>query len=71
VTQPKAGEFKAFSAFCTHAQCWVTAVKDGAIDCPCHGSRFSMTDGSVLNGPALQPLAAKSVTVNGDQLTVA
>jgi Rieske Fe-S protein len=71
VTQPKAGEFKAFSAFCTHAQCFVTAVRDGAIDCPCHGSRFSITDGSVLNGPALQPLAAKSVTVNGDQLTVA
>jgi nitrite reductase/ring-hydroxylating ferredoxin subunit len=71
VTQPKAGEFKAFSAFCTHAQCWVTTVKDGAIDCPCHGSRFSITDGSVLNGPALQPLSAKSVTVNGDQLTVA
>jgi Rieske Fe-S protein len=71
VTQPKAGEFKAFSAFCTHAQCWVTTVSDGAINCPCHGSRFSITDGSVVNGPALQPLATKAVTVNGDQLTVA
>jgi Rieske Fe-S protein len=71
VTQPKAGEFKAFSAFCTHAQCWVTTVSDGAINCPCHGSRFSIADGSVINGPALQPLAKKAVTVNGDQLTVA
>jgi Rieske Fe-S protein len=49
----------------------VTTVSDGAINCPCHGSRFSITDGSVVNGPALQPLAKKAVTVNGDQLTVA
>ena len=70
VTQPKAGQFKAFSAICTHAQCFVTTVQDGAIHCPCHGSRFSITDGSVLNGPAIQPLPAKTVTVNGDSLTV-
>ena len=70
VTQPKAGQFKAFSAICTHAQCFVTTVQDGAIHCPCHGSRFSIADGSVLNGPAIQPLPAKTVTANGDSLTV-
>jgi Rieske Fe-S protein len=70
VTQPKAGEFEAFSAICTHAQCFVTAVQGGAIHCPCHGSRFSVTDGSVLTGPALQPLPRRTVTVNGDSLTV-
>lgn len=70
VTQPKAGQYEAFSAVCTHAQCFVTSVQDGAIHCPCHGSRFSITDGSVLTGPALAPLPRKTVTANGDSLTV-
>ena len=71
VTQPKAGEFKAFTAVCTHRQCTVSKVADGTIDCPCHGSQFSAADGSVVKGPAEQPLAPKAVTVAGDTLTVA
>ncbi|GAA1788390.1 Rieske (2Fe-2S) protein [Planosporangium flavigriseum] len=71
VTQPTAGQFKAFSAKCTHAGCNVNSVSGGAINCPCHGSRFSATDGSVQAGPARSPLAAKTVTVNGDSLTIA
>ena len=41
VTQPEKGEFKAFSAVCTHAGCLVSGVKDSVITCDCHGSRFS------------------------------
>jgi Rieske Fe-S protein len=70
VTQPQAGQFHAFTAVCTHKQCTVATVADGDIDCPCHGSRFSVTDGTVVKGPATQPLAAKTVTVNGDVLTI-
>ncbi|OBJ37886.1 Rieske (2Fe-2S) protein [Mycolicibacterium mucogenicum] len=70
VTQPKAGEFKAFTAVCTHKQCTVSKVADGTIDCPCHGSKFSVVDGSVVTGPADEPLAPKTVTVAGDTLTV-
>ena len=70
VTQPTAGDFKAFSSICTHQGCPVTKVADGTIDCPCHGSRYSIKDGSVESGPAPKPLPAKSVTVNGDTLTV-
>ena len=70
VTQPQAGQFHAFSAVCTHKQCTVATVAAGEIDCPCHGSRFSDTDGAVVKGPATQPLAAKTVTVTGDVLTV-
>jgi hypothetical protein len=33
VTQPSAGEFKAFSAVCTHLQCVVDQVANGTIDC--------------------------------------
>lgn len=52
VTQPKKGEFKAFSAICTHQGCTVNKVADGTIDCPCHGSKYRITDASVVAGPA-------------------
>lgn len=71
VTQPKAGEFKAFTAVCTHKQCTVSKVSDGTIDCPCHGSKFSAVDGSVVTGPAEEPLAPKAASVVGDTVTVA
>jgi nitrite reductase/ring-hydroxylating ferredoxin subunit len=67
VTQPKQGEFVAFSAVCTHRGCTVGSVSGGTINCPCHGSKFKISDGSVANGPASKPLPHKSVKVeNGD-----
>lgn len=69
ITQPKQGEFKAFSAVCTHQGCLVETVSD-TIGCPCHGSEFSITDGSVVNPPAENPLPAKTIKVDGDTLTV-
>lgn len=71
VTQPTAGEFKAFSSKCTHAGCAVKEVADGVINCPCHGSKFDATDGSVKAGPATTPLAAASITVEGDSIRLA
>ena len=68
VTQPSAGEYKGFSAVCTHQQCIVDQVANGTIDCPCHGSKFSITDGSVVAGPAPSPLPTAPVTVSGGQL---
>ncbi len=55
VTQPAKGEFKAFSNICTHQKCKVTAVTS-TIDCACHGSQFSVSDGSVVKGPATEAL---------------
>ena len=70
VTQPSAGEFKAFSAVCTHQGCIVSKIASGTIDCACHGSEYSIDDGSVEHGPATKGLAEKTVTVTGDTLTV-
>jgi Rieske Fe-S protein len=70
VTQPTAGEFKAFSAVCTHKGCTVKTVQNGTINCPCHGSKYDMTTGAVTAGPAPAPLGAKTVTVSGGSITV-
>jgi Rieske Fe-S protein len=71
VTQPAAGEYKAFSAVCTHQQCIVDQVADGTIDCPCHGSKFSAKDGSVITGPASSPLPSQQISVSSGQISLA
>ncbi|MGC3001574.1 Rieske (2Fe-2S) protein [Streptomyces sp. G35A] len=71
VTQPAAGEFKAFSATCTHQGCAVKSVAGGVINCPCHNSNFSIADGSVKSGPATKPLPSVPITVSGDSITLA
>ncbi|KKD07524.1 Rieske (2Fe-2S) protein [Streptomyces sp. WM6386] len=70
VTQPAAGEFKAFSSKCTHQGCAVTGISDGVITCPCHKSEFSVSDGSVKKGPATQPLPEQKITVSGDSIAL-
>ncbi|MEV4920375.1 Rieske (2Fe-2S) protein [Streptomyces tirandamycinicus] len=68
VTQPVAGDFRAFSAVCTHQGCLVDKVADGTIDCPCHGSEFDAANGAVVKGPATRPLAERRITVSGDEI---
>ena len=67
VTQPVAGDYKGFSAVCTHTGCTLNEIADGTINCPCHGSKFSL-DGAVVNGPASRPLDTVAVRVQGDSI---
>lgn len=51
VTQVTEGEFRAFSAICTHQGCLV-GCRDKEIVCDCHASYFDPSNGKVLSGPA-------------------
>ena len=70
ITQPKDGEFFAFSSVCTHQGCQVTRITEEAIICPCHSSNFSVTTGEVISGPAEEPLPKYEVSESGGTLTV-
>ena len=71
VTQPVQGTFSAFSAICTHQGCTVGEVTEGAIICPCHGSRFDVVDGAVVRGPADEPLPRVAIDVDGTRIRLA
>jgi nitrite reductase/ring-hydroxylating ferredoxin subunit len=66
ITQPAEGEFRAFSMVCTHDACELDDVSGGTINCPCHGSRFAIADGSVVQGPARSGLGRERIAVQGD-----
>ena len=75
VTQPAAGQFRAFSATCTHRGCLVASISAGTINCPCHGARYSIRDGSVVRpgdgvGATTTALPAKRLSVSGGTITV-
>src|SRR5262245_37076327 len=55
ITQEPAGQFHAFDRTCTHLQCPVTDIQDGAIHCNCHGSLYDLATGKNIGGPAPRP----------------
>src|SRR5260370_41204158 len=68
VTQPVKGQFKAFSAVCTHVGCVCDAVAGGTINCPCHGAKFTISTGAVVAGPATSPLPARTIAISGGKI---
>jgi len=70
ITQPRAGEFRGFSAVCTHAGFVMSNVSNSEIKCNNHGAIYSADDGSVLSGPAPVALGKVTVTVEGDDVLV-
>jgi Rieske Fe-S protein len=70
VTQPTPGEFHGFGIVCTHDACELTSVSGGTINCPCHGSRYAITDGSVVRGPARTGLRVERIAVDGGRIVV-
>ncbi len=64
------GELAAVATKCPHKGCDVRYARDkGHLVCPCHGSEFA-NDGSLLEGPAKQPLARFGVRVDGEDIVL-
>ena len=70
VTQPTAGQVKAFSTTCTHQGCTINKIDNGLLRCPCHRSGFRIADGSVESGPAPKPLPSVNVKVQDGQVVL-
>jgi len=68
VSCPAKGEYKAFSAQCTHAGCVLDKVEGTEGNCSCHGSRFDVTTGRAIHGPATVPLPEVPITAQGGKL---
>jgi Rieske Fe-S protein len=63
VVRNDATTISAFTATCTHQQCTVNALTEGVFQCPCHGSRYNASSGSVVRGPATQALRKFTATL--------
>jgi nitrite reductase/ring-hydroxylating ferredoxin subunit len=66
------GHLYAFDDTCTHTGC---SLAKGSLDgttvtCRCHGSQFDVTSGAVVRGPAVQPVRARVVHIEGGDLRV-
>jgi len=70
ITQPTEGDFRGFTAVCTHQGCTVNQVTE-TINCPCHGSRFSIETGEPVAGPAPSALAERQLAVDGGSINLA
>jgi Rieske Fe-S protein len=64
------GEYRAFSAICTHLDCTVQYRPDEQlIWCACHNGRYDLT-GKNISGPPPRPLEEFKVNVRGDEIIV-
>ena len=64
------GEYRAFSAVCTHLQCTVQYREDfKMIWCACHNAKFDL-NGNVSSGPPPAPLEAFDVFISGEDILV-
>jgi 3-phenylpropionate/trans-cinnamate dioxygenase ferredoxin subunit len=67
-----AGDFFAVAERCTHA---AFSLREGRLDgplleCPLHGARFDVRDGSPVRRPASKPLATHSVALDGARAVI-
>ncbi|MFC9351923.1 Rieske (2Fe-2S) protein [Arthrobacter sp. NPDC057013] len=69
VFRPEDRKVVAYDATCTHAGCPVAPAGTN-FECPCHGSTFNGSDGSVVTGPARRPLTPLTAAIDGDWITV-
>jgi 3-phenylpropionate/trans-cinnamate dioxygenase ferredoxin subunit len=66
------GRLFAFDDACTHRGCSLAtgSLKGTSVTCPCHGSVFEATDGSVIKGPASRPVATSDVEIVDGEIAI-
>lgn len=66
------GTFYALDSLCTHRHGPLAegTLEGTIVTCPWHGSRFDVTSGKVIKGPATQPVSAYPVRVEGTDILV-
>ena len=66
------GRFYAFEGTCPHSGCSLAmgTLAGTTVTCGCHGSRFDVTSGVLLRGPARRPVRSWTVQVTGEDLLV-
>ena len=62
----------AFEGTCPHFGCglWEGKLQGHTLTCPCHGSQFNVTDGSLLHGPATAPVPSYDVRTREGRVEV-
>lgn len=70
VGQATAGVYVAHTAVCTHQGCTIDKVDGTKVACPCHGSQFNWSDGSVAKAPATQPLKEIKIKIVGGDIVL-
>ena len=67
-----AGTFYAFGDTCTHLRCSLSEgdLQETTVICECHGSRFDITSGAVLQGPAQESLKTYETRVDNGSLKI-
>ena len=60
----------AYTSVCTHQGCKVGTGSGEIFECPCHGSQFSKTDGSVAQGPAKKSLTRFAAAIEGGKVKI-
>lgn len=70
-----AGEFYAINNICSHAYAELAEGEvdpdDCTIECPLHGSIFSLETGRPRTLPAVTPVATYAVQIVGDEIRIA
>jgi nitrite reductase/ring-hydroxylating ferredoxin subunit/uncharacterized membrane protein len=63
------GRLYAIADLCPHLGCSLAdgSLNGGSVVCNCHGSRFDLADGSVLEGPATTPVRAFEIQIQGER----
>lgn len=66
------GRIRAIANKCSHLSGPLSEgkIENGAVTCPWHNSSFSLTDGSVLHGPATFPQSCFTLRIRKDQIEV-